>query len=225
MKRIAILLILLIFPVLSKAAQQYEEILTAWESIQRSNPRVELLEPISDGIYSYKHKSLQYEGQLEIIDILVEDNTFDGTELEGIKIATVDAFLTDFDDKDGRFARAFGKWQMNNTLYYHPETSTWIGWDEYQEVTKDIYNYSGNSSGFMAWLSEYWYIIFLLIVAYFVFETIINRRTVNKSVAEQQKAIKQQEKVLELQEKGIAVAERTNALLSELNELLKRRNL
>ncbi len=225
MKRITILLILLIFPVLSKADQQYEEILTAWEDIQRNNPKVELLEPVSDGMYSYKNKSLQYDGKLEIIDIMVEDNTFDGTELEGIKIATVDAFLTDFNDRDGRFARAFGKWQMNNTLYYNPETETWIGWDEYQEVAKELYNYSDNSSGFMTWLSEYWYIIFLFILAYFVLETIINRRTVNKSVAEQHKAIKQQEKVLELQEKGIAVAEKTNALLSELNEHLKKRNL
>ncbi len=202
-------------------------LLAAWEARQKADPRVETLERTGEGSYRYKTSLLPYEGELRVVEAVVEE--LPGRVGGGTAMGRVEVELPDLPpDFYQRHPASYGVWSRGNTLAWDAAKARWTGMEEYQQAVTAEYRCGW---GWGSILGAIWpYLLLLLLL--FLFLRLSARRyrgAMDRSLAGQDKALANQElsmgkleESLDLARRTLAGQEEMIALLREIRDQLKR---
>lgn len=215
--------LLLVFSFYAYAGDR-DDLLQAWENIQKNNPQVKLFEKISNGKYKIKFAVLPYEGELDVLTYDTEELNYDFIKDNPYsKRGYVNVDLVKTDEATlAKYGRSYYNWVQSNTLYLNKETGKWVSSKEYNKYISDATR-EKSQGGILYFLGDYWDYILLFIVFYFIFSGISGSRQLKRSVKMQGDAVKDMEKFKEIQDEAIALHKDTNKLLGEILEELKTR--
>lgn len=200
-----------------------DNLLLAWENIQKNNPQVESFNKISEGKYKIKFSVLPFDGELDVLTYDTEDVDFDYVKDNPYtKRGYVNVDLVGADEKTLiKYGRSYSNWYTSNTLYQNKESGKWISSNEYTkfitEATKEK-----TQNNFLFFLSGYWDYILLAIFVYFIFSGITGSKLFKKSIKLQSDAVSDMEQFKKVQDEAIALHKETNRLLNEMLEEIKK---
>ena len=218
-----IILLALSFSAFSAFSSDRENLLLAWENIQKNQPQVESFQKVSDGKYKIKFSVLPYDGELVVLTYDTEDVNFDFIKDNPFsKRGYVNVDLVDADEKTlNKYGRSYFKWIQSNTLYLNMETKKWVSSEEYTnyitEATKEK-----TQNNVLFFLSGYWDYILLIIFAYFIFTGISGNKLFKKSLKMQSDSVADMEQIKKVQDEAITLHKETNQLLREMLDELKK---
>ena len=222
-------LISLAIPDVPTAAPTRESALESWERVQRSDPQVTRFEKIGDRRYSFATKRFPYDGELQVVNVAIDDLGLDADDVVGSRIAIVEVELVGLSDElRRRHIQSIGLWERNNTLYYDVETNSWLSFSEWQQAMSESYSsynwFSCFSLGSWSWM--------LLLLLLFVIVVGISRkanRQIDRTMSAQDrilqdhsKAVLRQEEAIQLTKEAAAATEQTNQILSEILDELRK---
>jgi hypothetical protein len=216
--RLDIFLIISLFflssPAILFAVPTEESLIEVWESFQKEDPKTIIFEKLSKNRYHFKTERFPFDGELEILNITVDEQTssFEGGFVLGVIEVELLNLPEDFLEK---YSYSYSAWIQNNILYYDKEEEKWLSDEEYYGKMKekiptsfflDILNY-------LPFLFLF-FIIILIIIAFSI-------QKKNKRYLEH--AYDLNEKQMQLIEKSIKLSQKSNKLLSEILKELKKK--
>ena len=241
-KNLFLSLISAIFPfffISTVFAQPSEQnLISAWESLQKADPKTVVFEKLAERHYKFKTELFPFDGELKITNIVIDKN-FDDFEYstsenvisQGIVEVELVGISEDFLHNHGY---SYGLWARNNILYYDEKEKQWVplskALQKYRQPYKPAVGICYKLSGLISTL------IFLVI--FFVLVLIIfkgARKQIKETTAQNKKymtdAAARTQKVLELSEESqklsrehLQLARENNATLKQILEILKSRN-
>jgi len=214
MRSIAIVLLLLLSGLLHATEPTRENLIAAWERMQLADPEVEVLEAVGERQYRFRTSHFDYEGPLEITDVVVDRmGGMDDTVMGMVQVA-----LPDFSAEDmERRAFSYSRWTRNNTLYWSQDEGRWVDMDEWS--THWEYDYSRFGLPFLDWTPL---IILSLFFAFLLWTSFESRKQMKETMAGHREAMKMQEKSFEVIDRSIRMQEEGNALLREIRDAIKK---
>lgn len=113
------------------AAQSREdELIKAWEQLQKSDPATLTFEKIEARRYKLKTSLFPFDGEVKILNVFVDDRLAEFEE--GAVTGTVECELVGINDEFRRkFFRSMAAWEGNNTLFWDKDAKKWISSREY----------------------------------------------------------------------------------------------
>ncbi len=205
-------------------------LLAAWENAQKADPRNEAFEKTGEDSYRFKTRHFPYQGQLRVIDLVVEENT---VELEGFTATgRVEVELPDLPpDFYQRHAASFGVWSRGNSFAWDAKGRRWAGMEEFSRAMARKYR-CGSGSTVLSILGATWPFLLLLLFLLVLLPLSMRRyrRAVDRSLAGQEKSLaRQEESMAKLEEslengrRGLSQQQEMIRLLGEILAELKRR--
>ncbi len=198
-----------------------DSLIQAWETLQKSDPKVVTLEKLSDRRYKFKTDYFPFEGELRIKDAIVGETGggMANEYLMGIVQVELEGFPKDkIQEQNYRYSM----WAANNNLYFDKKLGKWLSAREFQTAMIAKSNQMSRSPFDIGNYA----IILLAFVGLFVAWRILHRygRTTKVALQKQEEAISRSDAGIALGEKGVQLAEETNKLLREILEVLKNKN-
>ena len=198
-----------------------ESLVAAWEKSRQEDASTVTFQKTGEGRYRFKTTAFPFDGELEILSVSIGD-PFAEDYTEGMTPGTVDVDLLGFPEESARrHAAAVARWQTGNTLYFETGTGRWLTAREWQaRIAKKVGRWS-----WVGWLSGSFWLVFLLLLAAFLwFVARRSQRQMKEAMEGQRKALAEQERALELAERGVRLNEEANALLREIVEEMKKKS-
>lgn len=218
-------------PSVPTATLTRESALQAWEEVQGSDPQVTRFEKIGDRLYSFATDRFPYDGDLQVVNVAIDDLGMDSgaSGVNHFAIVEVD-FVEMSDEIHRRHIQSIGLWERNNTLYYDHDTDRWVAFSEWQRnLVADASTpkwYSCTSLGNWSWMLP------LLLVALTVLLVAVSRKAnlqIERTMSAQDRiledhsqAVKRQEEAIQLTKEALASNRQTNELLGEILGELRR---
>ena len=223
------LLSLAIPDVPTAAALTRESALEAWEEVQQSDPQVTAFEKLGDRRYHFATERFPYDGDLQVVNVAIDDLGPDPEEAFGNRIAIVEVELVDMSDEiHRRHIQSIGLWERNNTLYFDKETKSWLSFSEWQQTFTDSYAPFGWISCF-TWSSWGWLFPLVLLAAVVAGVARKATRQIDRTMSAQdrilqdhERAVKRQEEAIQLTKEAVVSSQQTNQLLGEILEELRK---
>lgn len=224
MKWIATLCLLtLSFHTLADASK--ENLLSAWERLQRSSPEVAEFKKLGEKQYRIEFAHMPYAGRLKLLaynveklDYQLHDKTY--THNGYVEVDLVDASA----EQLNKFNRSYAQWLRTNTLFYNQESQSWDSWATYRQLLEQRDEDVTSKATLLLGLLDYWGVLLFVIVLYFVFAAIRADRRMKKSMALQKKAIEDFKLTERLAKEGVQLQQENNVLLAEMLAELKKRS-
>ncbi len=205
-------------------ADDRQDFLKAWESVQKNSSEVRDFSSIKDNYYHIKFKNLPFEGELHVLAYEVEDMPSPMDSLTYSKMGYVEYELVGAPaDMRSKYARTFQKWAKNNTLYFDEKLSKW---DSYEEFSQQLMNGNGMDKvalyPSLLTFFDYWDYLLIVILIYFFFSQIVNSKRAKDSVAMQKKALEDMERNKVWMQQSIEMQKQNNQLLADILEAMKK---
>lgn len=202
-----------------------DNLIAAWENIQKSHKYVESFEKKGDGKYKIKFSILPYDGELAVLTYDVEDIEYNFLKDSPYsKRGYVSVDLSDANENTlAKYGRPYYKWFESNTLYFNKESGSWVESTVYNKYVSDATKKNAEGSVWF-FLAGYWEIILLIIFAYLVITSISGGRLFKKSIKMQSDAVTDMEYFKKGQEEAIKLHNETNRLLNDILTELKDKN-
>ncbi len=199
-----------------------DDLLLAWENIQKTHKQVKSFEKVSEGKYKIKFSVLPYEGELNILEYDVEDIEYNIVKDNPFtKSGYVNVDLVGADEKMlAKYGRSYYKWFESNTLYLNTKTGKWVTSREYNKyftnVTKDKVQ-----NNVLFFLSDYWDYILIFVIGFFIITSFTGSRQLKKALKLQHDAVTDMEEVKRIQDVALELHKKTNKILKDILEELK----
>lgn len=215
MRTIVTLALALIVTPLYAAEPTEQNLLEAWESAQRADPEVQRLETVGERRYRFETTHFDYQGPLEVTDIVVDHVPGDRANAVGF----VQVILPELDNTTlERRTHSYSRWSRSHTLYWSSDGERWLTADQWSErISGDDFtpNYWGITRPLL---------IFLAVIALLYWWS--NRhakRHMSEAMKGQEEALHQQTEAMELTREAVKRQEESNRLLREIRDELKKR--
>ncbi len=195
-----------------------DSLIQAWETVQKSDPKVVTFEKLGDRKYKFKTEYFPFDGELRIKDAIVGDS---GGGMAGdYFMGIIQVELLGFSkDKIEQYNYRYSMWAVNNNLYFDKRLGKWLSAREFQSAMINKADQMSRST----WDIGNYAIIILVFVGLFVSWKIMQRygRTTKVALQKQEEAIARYDVGMKLSEKSVQLAEESNHLLKEILEVLK----
>lgn len=198
-----------------------DSLIDAWEKAQRADPTCRLLEKVSDNRYRYATTRFPYEGELVLLNTVLDDGMEEVDE-DGWIVGTVEVELVGLPaDFPVRYSRSYGSWMQSHTLYFDRELGRWLTSGEFRgRLAARVRRQTGALSVLG---NALWILIPVALVAFLWFAGRKASRQVNTAQALQERAMAEQQVGLRLAQRAVELNEEANRLLAEIRDLLRQR--
>jgi hypothetical protein len=206
---------LALIPAILFSAPTEQSLIAAWENQQRNDPNTLVFENISPDIYHFKTERFPFDGELQILNVTVDEQIFgfDGSVIMGI----IEPELLDLpEDFSRKYSYSYSSWLQNNILYYDKEEEKWLSAKEYYSKAKKTLPNSSflDTMDYIPLL----FLFFIILLLIFVYK--IQRR--NRLYLDHARELSQKE--TDLAEKTYQLSRNSNKLLKEILKELKKGN-
>lgn len=200
-------------------------LLAAWETALRADANTEIFEKTSGRAYHFKTRLFPFDGELKVLNLLIQDYGGDEEALPGYAFGSVEVELVGFGQEQmSRYARSFGYWYQLNTLYFDQKVGRWLSGQEYRAALTRRYSASG--CGVVGgWLARNYFLVIMALLALFLWWV------ARKSGRQMKTAMSRQDEAMDLSRRSIALAEKgaqqneeSIQLLRQILEELKKTN-
>lgn len=215
MRIISIMALSLIIVPVYAAEPTEDNLLAAWESAQRADPEVQRLEATGDRRYQFETTHFDYQGPLEVTDVVVDHVPGDRDNAVGY----IRVVLPELDDATlERRTHSYSRWSRSHTLYWSSDDEQWLTADRWSE--RISHDYAS---------PDYWdftrpLLIFLAVIALLYWWS--NRHAkkhMSEAMKSQEEALHQQNEAVELTREAIKRQKEGNELLREIRDELRKR--
>ena len=181
-----------------------ESFIEAWEAIQKNDSQTLVFEKIADKHYKFKTKKLPFDGELKILNVIIDDRASEYTEDFTFGVVEVE-LLNLPEDYLKKHPYSYSMWQQNNTLYFNKKIQKWQNHRErFSKMRKKFKRSPGKLIEFV--FSAIYYVVFLgVFIFLFIFFLKFRKRTESNI------------------KKSFALNEETNRLLKEILDELKKK--
>lgn len=215
MRIISILALSLIMVPVNAAEPTEDNLLAAWESAQRADPEVQRLETVGERRYRFETTHFDYQGPLEVTDVVVDHVPGDRANAVGF----VQVVLPELSDTTlERRMHSYSRWSRGHTLYWSSDGERWLTADQWSErISGDDFS------------PDYWgltrpLLIFLAVIALlYWWSNQQAKKHMKKAMEGQDEAVHQQSEAMELTREALRQQEESNKLLREIRDELKQR--
>jgi hypothetical protein len=213
---IAIFLFFIFPPAGLFAIPTEESLIEAWENIQKKDPKTIIFEKISTGHYRFKTERFPFDGELEVLNITIDERM--GDYDYGYIMGVVEVELLDLpEDFLEKYSYSYSAWLQRNILYYDKESEQWLSDKEYYGKMKQKIP-SGSLIDVLSYAPYILFFFFIFVMLIIIFTV---QRKNKKYLDFAQELNKRQ---IDLAEESHKLAKKNHKLLSEiLKELKKRR--
>lgn len=137
MKHIPILILLLLIS-FSSAKTPKEDLILAWEKNIKSDSTTLHFEKIANNKYRYKSTYFSYDGDLEILNIHIQDENLNPKfPLKGIVEVNL---LKMTRDSIQKHEMSYAYWRQFHTLRYYKPQSRWLSSEEFNSKSNEYYD-------------------------------------------------------------------------------------
>lgn len=207
-----------------------ESLIRAWEQVQKSDPATVAFEKKGDRLYGFATKRFPFDGELRILNTVIDDMGMGGTDLV---IGIIEAELVGAsDDFFKKHSNSYGIWATTNTLHWDKKSIRWMSSRE--SWRQRMSGVEGSSPWWMDLLSygSTGLIILLLILVPLLFWRALRASASMKKAMAQNDRIMQMseanaqrmEKSLEISGRAVGLQEDILRVLTDIRESLKRRD-
>jgi hypothetical protein len=198
-----------------------ENLIKAWEKLQKEDPHTLLFQKVEKNLYRFKTDQFPFDGELRILNVIIDDR-MRGYEY-GSVMGVIEVELVDLpEDILQKYSYSYSLWVTSNTLFYDEESQEWLTPSEYYAKTLPHTSRSQTVlSNLTGYLSTCGYLFILIVVLVIIFLFIHNVQKRNKKYLDDSKA--SIGRSLEIAEKSLHLSEEGNILLKEILEELKKR--
>jgi len=199
-------------------------LLAAWEAALRADPTTEVLQKTADRVYHFKTRLFPFDGELKVLNALIQDYGEEEESLPGIATGSVEVELVGFGQEQmTRYSRSFSYWYQLNTLFFDHQAGRWLTGKEYRAVAMAKYPGAGRGS-FVDWLARnYFLVIMVLLVLFLWWLSKKSGRQVKSALARQDEAMEITRRSIALSEKAVQQNDESIRLLQEILQELKNR--
>lgn len=223
---IAILTLAVPLPVGGTGARPDEaSLLAAWEAAVKADPTTEVFSPTAERTYRFKTKLFPFDGELKVLNALIQDYGGEEEPAPGFAIGSVEVELAGFSQEQmTRYARSFGYWYQLHTLYFDHAAGRWLTAKEYRQRVMAQYPVSRPGS-LAGWLARNYFLVILVALALFLWWlTKKSGRQMKSALTRQDEAMEITRRSIALSEKAVQQNDETIRLLQEILQEMKKRS-
>lgn len=194
-------------------------LLAAWEESVRTDPQTTRFERLDDGRYAFATERFPFEGQLEVIEVVVDDRSLEGPM--GTAVGQVVVELEGVDEGfRQRHATSIGLWQSGSSLVWDADEARWIGGDEWSRRVQDRFGWS-----WAGWLSgAFWIVVLVILVVVLGFLSRRATRQMKRAMEAQDQALSDQRRALDMNLEALELTRESNRLLAAILAELRGRD-
>lgn len=190
-----------------------------WEMIQREDTKTVVFQKVDEGLYKFKTERFPYDGQLKVLNIIIDDRM---SNFEyGYIIGIIEVELLDLpEDFIKKYSQSYSIWAQNNTLYYDAETNRWLSNREHFAKT------TAKAKEFPFWRGSLWNFFdpaLIILVIFLIILLFVSRRMQKENRKYMDSVIDSTRKSLELNQKALALSEKSSKILEGILEVLKKK--
>ncbi len=220
-----ILLALCAFPPVNALADaDRESLVAAWEAHITGLPGTESFEKTADGVYQLKDTDLPYEGELNLLGVLVRPSESAGFETDFTHFGMIEFELTNL-PAERLSSQVYFYWLADRqTLHYSESAQEWVDASTYQASITDLYSGTPSFSALSFMLN---YGIWVLLIGLIIFVFVgLNKQTkkarslMDDTADINEQARKNLDRAEAMQDEVLSIAREARDLQKENNELL-----
>lgn len=216
-------LLALSFHALADASR--ENLLPAWEKLQKSSPEVAKFKKLGDKQYRIEFAHMPYAGRLKVLAYNIEKLDYQLGDTPYTHSGYVEVDLVDTSAKQlNKFNRSYGQWLRTNTLFYNQESNSWDSWAAYRQLLEQRDEDVTSKATLLLGLLDYWGVLLFAIVLCFVFAAIRADKRMKKSMVLQEKALEDFKSTERLAKESVQLQQENNELLAEMLVELKKQS-
>lgn len=180
----------------------------AWESSIRADPETKRFEKTGETTYAFHTERFPFNGTLKVLNATIDDEggEFPAGSVEIDLVGLTQDFLM-------KYARSYGSWNQNNTLYWDRKAGRWLSLKDFRARIQEGRSWPAMLLGYS---NALWWLLFLGI-----FIALLSRQ-LSKASAAQEKVLAENDRNLKMMERSLQLSERSVQLNEEANALLRR---
>ena len=211
-------------PINALADADRDSLVAAWEAHITGLPGTESFEKTADGVYQLKDTDLPYEGELNLLGVLVRASESAGFETDFTYFGMIEFELTDL-PAERLSSQVYFYWLADRqTLHYSESAQEWVDASTYQASITDLYSGAPSFSALSFMLN---YGIWVLLIGLIIFVFVgLNKQTkkarslMDDTADINEQARKNLDRAEAMQDEVLSIAREARDLQKENNELL-----
>jgi uncharacterized membrane protein len=210
---------------LASAGPDEASLLAAWEAVVKADSSTEVFDKTADRAYHFKTKLFPFDGELRVLNTLVQDYGGEEESMPGFALGSVEVELVGFaQEQMTRYARSYGYWYQLHTLYFDHGAGRWLSGKEYRSALMAKYPASTRGS-FAGWLAGNYFLVIMVLLALFLWWLARKSgRQVKTAMSRQDEAMEITRRSIALSEKAVQQNDETIRLLQEILQELKNKS-